>query len=253
MNASTTGTEGGRGRVTLLVALLGAGVLAAMIGAYLDWRMWPVYSGLMITIAAGAILLAGALVALVGRGIWRRIGLVVLAVGIGLVAGQNLGPSREPLIQTSGGTITLRLESPVVASATSRADCSNVASQTEFQVTGDPNMRLDTPVRPFVMVYINAGDRWAAIEDAPRKDGVRLEITSDDPIVPADGKSDTVGMHATASSTLDATFSNEGGSIIFSGLEAQTGPDYSGDPVDFAGTIEWTCGEAIPDGEAIPE
>lgn len=247
MDESTTATERERGRATLLVALLGAGASAALIGACLDWRMWPVYDGLLITIAAGGILLFGALFALVGRGIWRRIGLVVLAVGIGLIVGQNLGPSREPLIWTSGGTMTLRLESPVVAVATAPAECGNVASGTEFQVTGDANMRLETPVRPFIGVYITAGDRWAAIEDAPRKDGVRLKITSDDPIVPADGKADAVGMQATGSSTLEATFSNDGGSIIFSGLEAQTGPDYSGDPVDFAGTIEWTCGEAIPE------
>ncbi len=155
MTALTALTADERGRATVLVILVVAGSLAAVLGAYVDWIWWPVYSGLMLTIAALAILLVGAIVAFVGRATVRWIGLVVLAVGIGLVAGQNLGPSREPLIYQPGGTMTLRLESPIIASATSPADCTNVGSETEFQVTGDPNMRLDTSDHPFVFVYLN--------------------------------------------------------------------------------------------------
>lgn len=215
VNASTTSTSDERSRTILLVAL---GI---------------------------ALALAALLVALVGRGTVRRIGLLIVAVGIGLVVGQNLGPSREPLIAQFGGTMTLRLESPVVATATSPADCHNVVNETEFQVTGDPNMRLDSPNRPFVMVYFNVGDRWAAIEDAPRKNGVRLEITSNEALVPDDEKPAFVGMQAMESSTLEASFSNEGGSMRFAGLAAQPGPGYTGESLDFAGTIEWTCGEAL--------
>lgn len=200
----------------------------------------------IIALAAGVLLFSGGILALIGRGIVRRVALVVLAGGIGLVAGQNLGPSREPLIYQGGGTMTLRLTSPIVATGTSPADCQNVASATEFQVSGDPNMRLDTPDRPFVSVYLDVGDRWQVLRDAPRKDGILLDIGITGALASNAGKPSTVGMQAAGSSTLESTFSNAGGSIRFAGLVAQTGPGFSGESMNLAGTIEWTCGAALP-------
>lgn len=142
--------------------------------------------------------------------------------------------------------MTLRLMSPIVATATGPADCQNVASATEFQVSGDPNMRLDTPDRPFVSVYLNVGDRWQVLRDAPSKDGLLLHIGITGALVPDAGKPSTVGMQAAESSTLESTFSNAGGSIRFAGLVAQTGPDFSGESMNLAGTVEWTCGAALP-------
>jgi len=248
MTPSTTSTAGGRGRIALIMIAAIVFVVAAIVRAYLDWIWWPeAYGGgLMITLAAGAILLVGGILALIRRGIVRRIALVVLAVGIGLVAGQNLGLSREPLINEGGGTMTLRLESPVVGVATSPADCTNVASATEFQVSGDPNMRLDTPDRPFVSVYFNVGDCWRVLRDTPRKDGILLNIGITGALVSDAGKPSPIGMQATESSTLESTFSNEGGSIRFAGLVAQSGADYSGESMDLAGTLEWTCGAVLP-------
>ena len=246
MNESTRSAAGGRSRTMLVVILVIAFVVSAVLGAYFDWILWPLYSGLMITLAAGAILLVGGVVALAGRGIVRRIALVVLSVGIGLVAGQNLGPSREPLIHQLDGTMTLRLESPLVASATGPANCNNVASATEFSVGGDSNMRLETPDRPFVSVYLNVGDRWDAVDDdAPRKDGVYLSVAVMGQLVPDSGKPSAVGMVATESSSLESTFSNEGGSIRFGDLVAQNGLDFTGQSMDLAGTLEWTCGEVL--------
>lgn len=234
---------------TMVAILLAALGVSAVLGAYIDWLWWPVYSGLMLTLYAGVILLMGGVMTVVGRGIIRRIGLVILVVGVGLVAGQNLGPSREPLIYTADGTMTLRLTSPVVATATSPADCTNVASETEFQVSGDPNMRLDTPSRPFLQIYLNRGDRWQAIEDSPRKEGVRFQITSNEPEIPADGKPLQVGMRATETSTIEATFANTGGSLRFSGLSPMSGSDYTGESLDYAGTLEWTCGRVVSETE----
>ncbi len=251
MTSSVSPTVGGGGRTMLLGLLVVAGSIAAVVGAYVDWLWWPDYSGLLLTLLAGLILVGGSIITLIGSGVVRRVGLVVVAVAIGLVAGQNLGPSREPLIHQAGGTMTLRLASPVVATATGPADCTNVASQTEFQVTGDPNMRLDTPSRPFLMVYLNAGDRWQAIEDAPRKDGVRFEITSNDALVPADGKPAFIGMEATGASTIESRFGNAGGSLRFAGLAPKSGPDHTGDSIDYAGTLEWTCGAVM--SETGPE
>ncbi len=238
----TPKVDAGRRRITAVVIAASVFAIAAVVGAYLDWVMWIQYKGLMITLGAGALLLVGAIVALIGRGTMRRVSLLVLAAGIGLVAGQNLGPSREPLIDQSGGRMILRLESPVVGVATGTADCSNVASETEFAVSGDPNMRLDTAERAFVDVYVNVGDRWDAIDDAPRKNGVRLEILATPERVGFDGVPSMVVMGATESSTLEATFSNDGGSIRFADLELQTRQGFTGAPIDLAGTLEWTCG-----------
>ena len=223
-------------------------IAAAVIGAYLDWLWWPVYDGITITIAAAGLLLAGGIAWLAGRLLGprlpRRVGILVIAIGIGLVIGQTVGPSRETLIM-SGGTMTLRLERPFAASATGSATCSNGASQTEFAVGGDPNMRLDTPDQPFVTVSFDVGDRWSAIRDTPRKNGVRLEISSTSPLVTAAGKPSTLGMQATAASTLASTFTNSGGSIRFAGLSPEDGPDFNGAVADFAGTVTWSCVNAL--------
>lgn len=246
-------TAGDRRRATFIVAGAILFVAAAILGAYLDWLWWPVYSGLMITIAAGLILIVAGLLALAGRGTIRRVALLGLAIGVGLVAGQNLGPSREPLIHQFGGTITMRLESPWVAVASGPADCTNVASATEFQVSGDPNLRLDNPGSDFVSIYLNVGDRWAAQGDAMRKDGLHLSIGITPALVPDEGKPTTIAMVASEASSVTSTFANEGGSIRFSGLVAQTGPDFSGESMDLAGKIEWTCGEVLQTSVAPPE
>ena len=142
--------------------------------------------------------------------------------------------------------MTLRLESPVVGVATGPANCTNVASATEFAVSGDPNMRLDTPDRPFVSASLDRGDRWQVLRDTLRKDGVLLNIGITGALVSDAGKPSTIGMQATESSTLASTFSNQGGSIRFAHLVAQSGPDFSGESMDLAGTLEWTCGAVLP-------
>jgi hypothetical protein len=243
------GSADHRGRPSIFVAIAVVALLVAtVIGAYLDWMWWPVYDGITITIAAAALLLVGGIVWIIGRAagrrIARRVGAITLAIGIGLVVGQTVGPSREPL-DLSAGTMTIRLETPLVATGTSTATCSTVASKTEFAVSGDPNMRLDTPDRPFISVSFDVGDRWEAIGGGPRKDGVSLSISGTDTIVSAGGKPTSVGMQATEASTLESTFTNSGGSIYFAGLSPEGGPDFSGATADFAGTIEWTCGEAL--------
>ena len=48
-------------------------------------------------------------------------------------------------------------------------------------------------------------------------------------------------MESVPTSTIDATFTNDGGRVEFAGLSPMTGVDYSGDALDLAGTIEWTC------------
>jgi hypothetical protein len=245
MFTTMTGAASGRKRALWLVTGLVAVAAGFALGAYGDWVWWPVYSGIVLTIGIIALLLVSAIVALAGRGVVRRIGLVGLALGIGLVAGQNLGPTREPLIQTQGGTMTLRLETPVEAVATGSAACTNVGTETEFAVDGGMALRLESLNRVLDGVYVNIGDRWDAIDDAPRKNGVRLGVTATEWRIPDDGVPSTVVMEADASSTIESTFSSDGGSIRFAGLVARIVTGTSNEPLDLAGTIEWTCGEIV--------
>lgn len=228
---------GRRGLALLALALVGS----AIVGGYVDWHWWPVYFGLMLTIAAIALLVGALLLAAIPRAPFRQIGVVGLVIAVGLLIGQNLGPEREPL-QPGEGTLTLTLETPVVATATGPVNCSIVASGTDFSMTGDPNLRLETPERPFVAVSFDAGDRWEVFHatQRPRKDGAHFSIGVTSPFV-VDGKPSTIGMAATDESTLETTVTATGGTIRFANLAAQTGVDYSGQAMDLSGTLTWTC------------
>jgi hypothetical protein len=231
-----------RSLAPFVAALLIVGSAAAVVGAWLDWRWWPVYSGLTITLVAFGLLIVGGILALIPRRPVRRAGLLVLAAGVGALLGQNLGPSREALI-LGEGTVTLTLERPFTETTTAVATCNNVASGTEVSMSGDPNMRLSD--RSFVSVYVDSGDRWAVTSNAPRSNGVRLQIDITPERVPDDGRPSSVGMQATPSSTVEAAFTSEGGRVRFSGLEPMTDPDHDGTSLDLAGTIEWTCDEVL--------
>jgi hypothetical protein len=231
--------------IAIVVVAFGA---AALAGAYVDWIYWVEVqgTGLLLSLGALVLLVIGGLIALLAHGLRRRIAFVVLAVGVGLLAGQLLGPSREPLIVQPDGTLTLHLTSPIVADATGPAVCQNVASGADFQIGNDESTtRLDAADPAFVSIFINKGDRWQALGDAPRKDGVRLEIRITPTAVGGSGKPSTTGRQAVESSILQATFSNAGGSVTFANLEAMIGPDLGGAPMDLAGTIDWTCGAPV--------
>lgn len=227
-----------RSNAPFVVALAVVGLAAAVVGAWLDWLWWPVYSGLTITLAAFGLLIVGGILALIPRRPVRRLGLVILAAAVGALLGQNLGPSREELIQQEG-TVTLTLEQPFVDSATASANCSTVASGTEFSMSGDVNMRLSD--RSFVWIYVDSGDRWAVRSNAPRANGLRLQIDISPEQVPDAGRPSSVGMQATSASTVDADLTSAGGRVRFAGLEPMTDADHDGTALDLAGTIEWTC------------
>jgi hypothetical protein len=244
IDPSAPSTGGG---VRPLVILIAAAVfvVAAIAGAYLDWLLWLPYDGLIVTLAAGGLLLIGGVLALFGHATARRVGLAILVGGLGLVAGQNLGPSREALIYQSGGMMTLRLESPVVAVATGTAECTNVGSGTEFAVEGDLNMRLEALATRLGPVSIRVGDRWDAVDGGPHKDGVRLVFMGTAERIPDSGIPTMVVMEATGASSLTSTFSNDGGSMRFGGLAPRVRTDLTGEPLDLAGTLEWTCGVVV--------
>ena len=82
--------------------------------------------------------------------------------------------------------------------------------------------------------------RWEVLRDVPRTNAVRLEITVMPEAVSADFPS-AVGMESVPGSTVEATFTNEGGRVAFAGLSPMTNADFSGGSIDLAGTIEWSC------------
>ena len=67
-----------RGRGLFLVGLAAIGLVAVVVGAWLDWLWWPVYSGIVITLVAIALLIVGGLIAVIPRRRVRRTGLVLL-------------------------------------------------------------------------------------------------------------------------------------------------------------------------------
>lgn len=233
----------GEATVKIVIAAIGL-VLGAIGGAYLHWVWWEIGYRPLVTILGVAILIVGYIVALIPREMARRIGLLILAVAVGLLVGQNLGPSREPLIDQPGGTMTLSLTSPAVAVATGSADCTNVASETEFSVQGSldqPPGRLGSPSG----ISIQLGDRFSYPRDNARMDQVRLQIEAVTELEPGGIKaSNKIGMEATESSTLESAFGNGGGSIRFADLVALGGDVYTGESMDLAGTLMWTCGAA---------
>lgn len=233
-----------RGRAAaVLLALVAVG---AIIGATADWILWEPSNGILVTLVAVPVLALGGIVALLGRGWVRTVFLALGALGLGLVAGQVLGPSREPLL-VSEGTVTVSLVSPVTATATGPVTCTNVASGSEHALSADPNMRLESPERPFLTLYTDSGGRWAERRSSPRNNGVRFELVVSPQQVPADDGPQEIRLSATEGTTLVAEFRSDGGTIAFDGLA----PDIVGDAplalagldgAPFTGTVEWSCG-----------
>jgi hypothetical protein len=235
-----------------MVVLAVLGIVAAVVGAYLDWQWWHPMSGIMVTIAAAAALLLAGAVALGRTPVTRMVSMAIGAIGIGLLLGQNLGPSREtPLL--GSGTVTLQLSEPAdAAEVTGRADCNLTASGDNFAIWGDPNVRLevgdqDLRDRDFVGVSITAGDMWEAGAE-PRPDGIGLSVlVGGGGPIPEDGAPSEVRMASARSSELEGTVDQRSGSIRFSGLVVD--PRYeagaAAEPMDLAGTVSWTCEEIV--------
>jgi hypothetical protein len=232
----------------ILIAAVLIFVVAAGLGAIGDWVWWPVYSGIAITLAAGGLLLLAVVLAVIPR--TRTAALLTAMVGVGLIAGQNLGPSR-PALQGYQGTMTVDLTSPRPSSGTLAVWCSMDAAGAELSVSGDRDVRLDilpddptVPAdidqREFLFVGLSIGDRWSQ-GATPRPDNVAVyaivgSVKADDP---------ETRMSSAPSSTLELTRSGTGGTLAFSGLVAEPAEPPTGDPIDLAGTLTWDCGDAV--------
>jgi hypothetical protein len=237
--------------ILLLVVVAAAG---AAVGAYLDWRMWHPSSGIVVTIGAIGLLIVGAL-AWTSR--WRPIrplAFGVLTFGIGVILGQNLGPSRPP-ISLASGTVTIQLTEPADAAPISgSADCQLTPDGDNFEVTGDPNLRLQIGDQPLeerdpVQVALARGDMWEYGAES-RDDGWSLLVIVGDAGPFTDDEVPTdVAMATDASSELTGSGDQRAGSISFSGLVGKDIGLGMGDPVELSGTVSWTCEGPAADPE----
>jgi hypothetical protein len=227
-------------------ALLVLAIIGAAIGAYLDWKWWHPMSGITVTIGAAALLVAGGL-AWSSR--WPRIrpvAFAMLALGIGALLGQNFGPSRPPITQAAG-RLTVELTAPAnAAPITGSADCQLTPDGQNFQISGDPNLRLqigDQPLeqRDAVQISVAKGDMW---EYGPaRADGWSLIVTvSDTGPFTDEGVPAIWFMENGAATELVGSGTQEQGSIRFDGLVLDVQQSQGADePMELAGTIEWSC------------
>ncbi|HVL53889.1 MAG TPA: hypothetical protein VM344_06470 [Vitreimonas sp.] len=228
-------------RRRVLAALGVVFMLAATLGAYLDWIWWLPYSGVVLTLGAGAILLVGLVLATTRRS--REIGLVLGVVGVGLVAGQNLGPSR-PTLLPGDGTMDLTLTSPVAVTGSGLATCAVDEAGTELQISGDfrlnvspddPSIPADVDQREFVGLYLTVGDRWGRSE---RSDDAALEFI----VHRVEADSLQSRMTTAVSSSLELDWTVDRGTARFAGLVPNTRfEEATGEFYDLAGTIAWTC------------
>jgi hypothetical protein len=243
MTASTAPTTRHWARYAVLLAPLIAGVAA---GAYLDWLMWSPSSGIVVTIGAIGLLLVGALA---WSSQWRPIrpaALWVAAFGIGILLGQNFGPSRPPITLTAG-RVDLQLTEPAGAQPTGgRADCQLTPDGQNFAISGDPNVRIKIgdqtrEEQDAVQISIARGDMWQYGE--PRSDRWSLIVAvSDTGPFTEDDIPGLWFMESGPASELVATGAQAAGSIRFDGLVLDASQSQGADqPLDLSGTIEWTC------------
>jgi len=242
----TSATPFRLGTIVVLTLLLAAGVAA---GAYGDWINWHPMDALMVTLAALGILLVAGVLAALRRRVTRPVAFGLLAVGIGVLVGQIVGPSRPALIGNAG-TVTVTLEGPKATTGNHDATCELTEAGTELQVGSDLNLRLDVidddpnapadiDQREFVGISVTVGDRW-------RDRGIRLSDDVDLWIMVSRVEADLPAtvMVADDASSIDIEWTNNGGTLRFAGLvsEPVNDGDPAGEPIDLRGTIEWTCG-----------
>ncbi|HET9417443.1 MAG TPA: hypothetical protein VFP30_07890 [Candidatus Limnocylindria bacterium] len=230
-------------RLALLLIPLAVG---AGVGAYLDWMWWHPTSGILVTIMAGGLLV---LSVLAWSSRWQPIRPVVLwvaAFAIGMLLGQNVGPSRPPISLVSG-SLAVELTEPADAQpASGSADCQLTPDGLNFQVSGDPNIRIEIGDQPReeqdnLQVSIARGDMWQYGE--PRSDGWSLIVAVSDTGPFTDDEAPPIWFMETApSSELTGDGTQTAGSVSFDGLVLNASQSQGVDePMELSGTIAWSC------------
>jgi hypothetical protein len=230
-------------------------IVGGAIGAYLDWRMWHPSSGIVVTIGAIGLLLIGVLASAAGPKPIRPVAYGVVALAIGAVLGQNAGPARPPVDQL-GGTITVELTEPADAKPiTGRAQCQLTPDGSNFEVSGDPNLRLQIGDQPLeerdpIQVAVARGDMWEHGAGS-RSDGWSMLVVVGDagPFI-GDEMPSEVTMATDASSHVTGSGEQRAGSLSFSGLVWKDIGLGTGDSMELSGTVSWTCDGPPADPES---
>ncbi len=235
-------------------ALAATFACAAALGAYAHWVLWQSIDALLITLAAGALLVGALIVAPIRKPAVRRLSLFPLVVAAWLLLGQWVGPSR-PALRQIAAVVTATLDRPGVTTDEGRGSC-QTAGRSELQVAGDVRLdiRADDPSAPaeidqreLVNILLTVGDRWRdrAIH---RSDNVDLavivgSVAADEP---------EVVLAADDGSLIELAWTEDAGSVRFDRLVvAPPMSGASGAPVDIAGIITWNCRDhPLPDGAA---
>ena len=237
--------------ILVLVLIL---IIGVAVGAYLDWRMWHPTSGIVVTIGAIGLLLIGALASATGPKPIRPAAYGAVVLALGAILGQNIGPSRPPVNQV-GGTMMVELTEPADAEPINgRAQCQLTPDGDNFEVSGDPNLRLQIgdqllEQRDPIQVALARGDMWEHGAES-RSDGWSLLVIVGDagPFV-GDEMPSEVTMATDASSDLTGNGDQRTGSLSFSGLVWKDIGLGTGDPMELSGTVTWTCNGPPADPE----
>jgi hypothetical protein len=224
--------------------LVFAAVLMAAVaaGAWLDWHLWHPMSGITITIGAIFALVMALVLWLARRPFARGLAAVALAVGIGLIAGQVLGPSR-PELSIVDGTMTIRIDVDPAAERTGRATCSTEAAGDQLQAGNDPNEGRPSESADFISVSISIGDRWDFMRQGARPDHLRVFISVGAAVATAARGLDEVVHASDAASELIAETRGNVGTMRFANLALVDGATgrFTAQRSTLRGTIEWTC------------
>ena len=222
--------------------LLVVAAIAAVAGAWLDWELWEPYNGIVITIAAILLGIIAVVALLIPRYLSRAIGAVLGAIAIGLLLGQILGPARE-LPAISEGSMTVVLTSPQASESTHDVTCSSTSDEANLYVSIDSGRGIELGDVIIAHVAFSEGDLWDATY--PRDDGLEVWVQAQDagPIAD-DGFPTEVVMVSDSSSSVTADIDGLTGTVEFAALvrNEEYEDDFGqADPVDIAGTIEFTC------------
>ncbi len=230
-----------------LLTVLGLFAIAAAVGAYFDWYLWHPASGIMITLAAAGALIVALVLWLVRARLARWLALGALAIGVGLIAGQILGPSRPTTNLHEDGVIVLHLQGDTPVERTGKSMCRTVPAGDQLSVSNDANDGRSSDLDAFIGVSLSIGDMWDFQNPGARADHLSVFLLIESAIVPEDGKPSGSRLLSDPASTLAVELRGNDGTIQFAnlvGADDATG-QLTGERSALTGTIEWTCGGVL--------
>jgi len=226
-------------RPLVLLVLAALAIVAALGGAYLDWIWWHPMRAITTTLIAIGLIVVGVVGLLIRVRPVRFVGLGALAVGIGLIAGQVLGPVRE-LPTQSEGTMHVSLSRPAQVELDLPAMCQTVSTFDNLDVSADDMgaLTLEDGTHS-MMIRVTIGDMWPS--STPRDDRLSVDVIVSPVAIAADGFPVETRMASNSASDLQATVGQLDGSIAFDRLALAAGSSAGTAPIDVAGRVDWTC------------